>query len=153
MLSINGVQDEGLQQFPFYAARAAQEELVGRSSVEHLIVRSAQWFEFGMNPAAVTEEQDRVRAQDWAIQPLAAASVASFLVEAAQGRHGAGMVTLAGPDRMRLPELTERTLRARGDRRPVHAEDPVFPGLGDGTLHAPSDARILGPGLAQWLEG
>ncbi|MCA1169292.1 NAD(P)H-binding protein [Rothia kristinae] len=153
MLSINGVQDEGLQQFPFYAARAAQEELVGRSSVEHLIVRSAQWFEFGMNPAAVTEEQDRVRAQDWAIQPLAAASVASFLVEAAQGQHGAGMVTLAGPDRMRLPELTERTLRARGDRRPVHAEDPVLPGLGDGTLHAPSDARILGPGLAQWLEG
>ncbi|KTR38287.1 hypothetical protein RSA5_05210, partial [Rothia kristinae] len=55
------------------------EGLVGRSPVEHLIVRSAQWFEFGMNPAAVTEEQDRVRAQDWAIQPLAAASVASFL--------------------------------------------------------------------------
>lgn len=151
MLSINGVQDPGLQQFPFYAARAAQEQEVAESGLEHVVLRSAQWFEFGLNPAAVTEHDDEVLAQDWAIQPLAAASVARFLVEAARGEHGQGVVTIAGPERMRLPELTERTLRARKDTRPVRTVDAVLPGLADDTLYAPEDATILGPDLDQWL--
>ncbi|WP_129358699.1 SDR family oxidoreductase [Rothia uropygioeca] len=151
MLSINGVQDEGLRQFPFYDARARQEEAVAESGLVHTIVRSSQWFEFALNPAAIVEEEDAVVAQNWYIQPAAARSVARYLVRAALGEHGEGVVTVCGPDALRLPELTEAVLRHRGDNRPVNVEEPPLPGLGDGKLLAPADSDIVTPSLDEWL--
>lgn len=151
MLSINGVQDEGLRAFPFYAARFAQEQAVADASIPHTVVRSAQWFEFALNPAAATEHPDAVEVQDWAIQPLAAKTVGEFLVAAALGEHGDGVVTIAGRERFRLPELTARVLAHRGDERPVRTVDAPLPGLADGSLYAPEDALLLGPSLQEWL--
>ncbi|MDN5605240.1 MAG: NAD(P)H-binding protein [Kocuria sp.] len=152
MLSINGVQDEGLRQFPFYDARSRQEEVVADSGLAHTIVRSSQWFEFALNPAAVVEEDDVVRAQNWQIQPAAALSVARYVVRAAAGEHGDGVVTVCGPDRMRLPELTEAVLRHRGDERPVTIESAPLPGMDNGSLLAPADADLVGPALGEWLD-
>lgn len=152
LLSINGVEKENLQEFPFYAARFQQEQAVAEAPVPHTVVRSAQWFEFALNPAGTTQQEDVVQAQDWAIQPLPAAEVARFLVEAAEGQHGEGVVTVAGPERMRLPQLTEKTLRAQGDARPVEVVEAPLPALADGSLYAPQDAVLLGPPLEQWLQ-
>ena len=151
MLSINGVQDKGLQQFPFYDARAKQEKLVADSGLTTTIVRSSQWFEFALNPAAVTENDENVVVQDWNIQPAAASSIARYLVEAALGEHGDGVVTVCGPDAMRLPALTEAVLAHRDDARPVDIQDPPLAGLGDGTLLAPEGSDLVGPTLDQWL--
>lgn len=152
MLSINGVQDAGLQNFPFYDARARQEKLVLDSRLTSTIVRSSQWFEFALNPAAVSVADHEVTSQDWYIQPAAAASVARYLVEAALGEHGDGVVTVCGPDAMRLPALTEAVLAHRDDARPVEIQEPPLVGLGDGTLLAPAGADLVGPTLDQWLD-
>ncbi len=151
MLSINGVEKENLQEFPFYKARFEQEGVITQNAKAPVIVRSAQWFEFVLNPAGTEEAGDEVRVQDWDIQPVAAQSVARFLVEAAEGQHGEGVVTVAGAVRITLPQLTEKVLSAQGDSRKVVTVEPVLEGLGDGSLHAPEDAIILAPTIDQWV--
>ncbi|MDO4917131.1 MAG: NAD(P)H-binding protein [Rothia sp. (in: high G+C Gram-positive bacteria)] len=152
MLSINGVEKPELQEFPFYKARFEQEELVRNADFSTTVVRSAQWFEFALNPAASEVTDSEVKAQNWAIQPAAMDSVAQFLVEAAEGRHGEGTVVVAGSERLTLPELTERYLSATDDSREVTTVDAVLPALADGSLHAPDDAVILEPSLDEWLK-
>lgn len=115
------------------------------------MVRSAQWFEFVLNPAGTEEADHEVRVQNWDIQPVATRSVARFLVEAAEGEHGEGVVTVAGAERITLPQLTEKVLAVRDDSRKVVTVDPALEGLGDGSLHAPADAVILEPNIEQWV--
>lgn len=90
MLSINGVEKPQLQEFPFYKVRFEQEGIFADSSVESVVVRSVQWFEFALNPAGSEVTNAEIKAQNWAIQPAAMDSVATFLVEAAEGKHGSG---------------------------------------------------------------
>lgn len=152
MLSINGVEKPELQDFPFYKARFEQEELVHQAKLDTNVVRSVQWFEFVLNPAASEVTDAEVKAQNWAIQPAAMDAVAGFLVEVAEGRHGNGLITVAGGERLTLPELTERYLEATGDSRKVSTVEALLPALADGSLHAPGDAIILDPTLEQWLK-
>ena len=151
MLSINGVEKPQLQEFPFYETRFEQEELVLKANHNNVVVRSVQWFEFALNPAGCEESASEVKVQNWDIQPAAMDSVAQFMVEAAEGKHGEGLLTVAGGDRLSLPELTQRVMDSRGDTRTVVTVDPVLPALGDGSLHAPGNAHILKPTLQQWL--
>lgn len=151
MLSINGVEKENLQEFPFYKARFKQEGVITKNAKLPVVVRSAQWFEFVLNPAGTEEADHEVRVQNWDIQPVATRSVARFLVEAAEGEHGEGVVTVAGAERITLPQLTEKVLAARDDSRKVVTVDPALEGLGDGSLHAPADAVILEPNIEQWV--
>ena len=59
MLSIYGVQDARLRQYPFYNARYEQELVTLAApndyGVEGVVVRSVQWFEFALNPAGAKE--------------------------------------------------------------------------------------------------
>ncbi|MDN6738218.1 hypothetical protein [Corynebacterium sp.] len=57
-----------------------------------MIARSAQWMEFALNPAAVEERED---------ESVAAAEPANRMT--------------AGPEPLRLPELTRLVRTARGD--------------------------------------
>lgn len=152
MLSINGVEKPQLQEFPFYKARFEQEQLVEQAELETVIVRSVQWYEFVLNPAGSEVSDDEVKAQNWAIQPAPMDAVATFLVEAAEGKHGKGLITVAGGERLTLPELTQRYLEATGDSRKVITVDAVLPALADGSLYAPGDALILEPTLEEWLQ-
>lgn len=152
MLSINGVEKPQLQEFPFYKARFEQEQLVQKAELESVVVRSVQWFEFVLNPAGSEVSDDEVKAQNWAIQPAPMGAVADFLVEAAEGKHGEGLITVAGGERLTLPELTERYLAATNDSRKVTTVDAVLPALADGSLYAPVDAIILEPTLEEWLK-
>lgn len=60
---------------------------------------------------------------------------------------------LAGPETIRLPELTRKLLAARGDPRRVRDVSPPLGGLAEGVLRAPPEAEILGPDIATWLSG
>lgn len=150
LLSIINIDDPGLGEFDYYRAKLDQEAVAREAAVPSVVVRSAQWFDFAVNPAAVTVHEDRVEAQDWSIQPIALTAVARELVDAATS-DGAGDVSVAGPEPMRLPELTRRYLVARGDDRPVTPTPPSLPAFGEGALLARPDARLLGPTLAEWL--
>ncbi|GAA1490568.1 SDR family oxidoreductase [Brachybacterium sacelli] len=150
-LSINGVDSPVFDDFPYYVAKRAQDDIVANSNVPSTVVKSSQWHEFATNPSAVTFEDEEVRVEDWLIQPVAADTVAEALVEAALGRPGAGPRTIAGPETIRLPELTTKLLSRLGGPRPVRTTAPALPALSEGALLAPDHAAILGPDIDTWL--
>lgn len=149
-LSICNIGDECFDEFDYYVAKREQEDVYTASPLATSIVRSAQWMEFANNPAAVQFSDREVVVSDWLIQPIAVSEVAGELVRTAEGYPS--NYDVAGPEQIRLPELTERLLRARGDERPVRSEEPPIPQLATGVLLAPKGAKILGPTPSQWLD-
>ncbi|WP_144792945.1 SDR family oxidoreductase [Kocuria palustris] len=147
-LSIAGIHDAGLDDFEYYVAQRAREEALAAAEVPHTLIRSAQWMEFALNPNAVTESEQEARVEDWLIQPIAEAEVGSALVCAAA--EDPADRTVAGPEQVRLPELTRALLEARGDGRQVVTVPASLPAFGDGTLLAPGEAELRGPTVAQW---
>jgi uncharacterized protein YbjT (DUF2867 family) len=150
-LSICGIEKPVFDEFPYYLAKRAQEEIVSEAALRSTTVKSSQWHEFATNPAAVTFHDDYVEVEDWLIQPVAADAGADVLVEAAIGPAQARTRTITGPEAIRLPELTTRLLERRGDRRAVRAIAPALAELAEGVLLAPEDAEIIGPDVETWL--
>lgn len=151
-LSISGIENPVFENFSYYLAKRAQEELIANSSVPSTIVKSTQWFEFATNPAAVTFYDDEVRVADWLIQPVAVDTVAGVMVEEALSQICTSTTkTIAGPEVIRLPDLTTKLLKRLGDPRPVRVTPPSLPALSEGVLLAPNHATILGPNLNTWL--
>ncbi|MDF0586073.1 NAD(P)H-binding protein [Tsukamurella sp. 8F] len=148
-LSIEGIDLPDFDGFAYYLAKREQERIIRESGVSSTIVRSAQWFEFATNPAAVSFTDDRVTVQDWLVQPIAAETVARVLVDEC-GTRGAAR-SIAGPEAIALPELTARVLAAHGDERPVESVPAALPGLSRGILLARDGAELLGPDLDAWL--
>jgi len=149
VLSIINVDDPGFDGFDYYVAKREQERAAREAFDGTVVVRSAQWFEFATNPAAVTVQEDRVEAENWLVQPLAVAAVGEVLADTAVAADG-GDVTVAGPRPLRLPELTAAYLGAVADPRPVETVDPAVPALGEGAL-LPGEAEYAGPSLEEWL--
>jgi uncharacterized protein YbjT (DUF2867 family) len=151
-LSISGVENPMFDDFPYYVAKRAQEQIVASSTLASIIVKSTQWYEFATNPAAVTFGDDAVQVADWLIQPIAVDTVADVLIEAALDSDHATNRVITGPQTMRLPDLTTRLLRRRGDPRPIRVTPPQLSALAQGVLLAPEDAEVLGPDIDTWLE-
>lgn len=148
-LSITNIDKPEVAKFDYYRAKALQEEVLAEGSVPCSIVRSAQWMEFALNPAAAEEHVDEVLVADWYIQPIAVDDVAKALVEVATG--APGNRTIAGPEPIRLPDLARLVLDSRGDSREVKATRPPLASLSDGSLLAPADAELLGPAPRAWV--
>ena len=149
-LSICNIDHPAFDDFDYYLAKRAQEKVLEDSSLPHSIVRSAQWMEFALNPAAVTQTETNVKVHNWLIQPIAVETVAKVLVQTAAERPRNRQI--AGPEQIWLPELTQTYLHAIGDRREVSVVDPVLDALAEGVLRAPKNAELLGPTVAQWAE-
>src|SRR5699024_8552399 len=141
-LSIINIDKPEVAKFDYYRAKALQEEVLAEGGLPCSIVRSAQWMEFALNPAAVEERVDEVLVADWYIQPIAVDDVAKVLVEVATGAPGTR--TIAGPEPIRLPDLARLLLDTRGDSREVKATRPPMAPLSDGSSLAPGDAELLG---------
>jgi uncharacterized protein YbjT (DUF2867 family) len=137
--------------FPYYVGKRIQAEIVRDSGTPSTAVRSTQWHEFAINPAAVTFEKDNVSVQDWLIQPIAVDTVADVLVQAATNSTSAPR-TITGPEVIRLPQLTTELLARSGDTRPVRVTEPPLAALAEGALLAPADAAVIGPDVASWLD-
>lgn len=152
LLSIVGIEEPVFDAAEYYVAKRDQEAVVRAAGLDATVVKTTQWFEFATNPAAVAMGDDAVEVQDWLVQPVAVDAVAQVLVREALTPSGDEVVVLAGPARVRLPELTERFLRASGDARPVRTVESPLPELAQGVLLAPAGATILEPDLEGWLE-
>ncbi len=150
-LSIAGIEDPVFDRFEYYLAKREQEEIAGGGGVDVTFVKTTQWYEFAANPAAVSFHDDRVEVQDWLVQPVSADAVADVLVREVLEPSGRGLVLIAGPDQIHLPELARRRLEVLGDRRPVQATEPYLPELSQGVLRAPAEAEIVGPNTEEWL--
>lgn len=147
-VSICNIDQPAFDDYPYFLAKRAQEEVVRGSGISSSIVRSAQWHEYAMNPGSVTEHADRVEAEDWLIQPIAAASLAKVLVATARDRQPWWEV--AGPSPVRLPALTALYLDAIGDSRRVVPVPAALPELAEGILLAPEAAELHGPEASEW---
>ncbi|MEV3861466.1 NAD(P)H-binding protein [Streptomyces sp. NPDC050095] len=155
LVSICTVEDPVFDEFPYYVAKREQEKAVLGSGLRATVVKTTQWHEFAENPGAVAFADDSVTVGDWLVQPVAADAVAGAVAELAldldPDRAAPERVELSGPEPIRLPELTQRLLTARGDTRPVKTTPPTLPELADGLLLAPEGARIIGPTVTEWL--
>lgn len=87
--------------------------------------------------------------QDWLIQPIAMTEVATVIADVVDGQPGNRAV--AGPEQIRLPELTRRLLAAPGDEREVTVVDAVLPYYSDGSLLVPEDAELVRPTPKKWI--
>lgn len=148
-LSITNLDNPKVAEFEYYQGKLAQEDVLNNAEIATSVVHSAQWMEFALNPVVVEESDDEVKVQDWLIQPVAIADVAKVVAEVAAGAPGDR--TVAGPESIRLPDLTRGLLAAKGDERKVTVVDAALPSFADGSLLAPDDAKLVGPTPEKWI--
>lgn len=148
--TIAGIEDPVFDEFPYFVAKRAAEEVVLGGLVPATIVKSTQWHEVATNPKAVNLCDGEVVAQDWLIQPVAADTVADVLVEAALSQTRTPR-TITGPEAIRLPELVSKLLASQGDDRRVCVAEPALAAFSRGALLAPDHAVVLGPDIDTWL--
>ncbi|WP_406816685.1 SDR family oxidoreductase [Mycobacterium sp. M23085] len=149
--TIAGIEDPAFDGLPYYEAKREAKEILLDGPVPTTIVKSTQWYESATNHAAVTCKPNEVIVEDWLIQPIAADTVADVLVESALGQTHAPR-TIAGPDAIRLPDLTSKLLAQQGDSRQVRTVEPAVAALGAGALLASGRAVVVGPDVDTWLQ-
>lgn len=118
-LSVVGTDRLARSEGGYFAAKAAQDELVRTSVRPHTIVHATQFFEYLPLIADAATDRDVVRLARAFIQPMAADDVATAVASVAEGAPRNTTVEFAGPQRFRLDELVNAHLRARADTRPV----------------------------------
>jgi uncharacterized protein YbjT (DUF2867 family) len=106
----------------YLRAKVAQENLIKQSGQPYAIVRSTQFFEFvsGITDAGTLD--DGVHVTDSLFQPIAADDVVALLADITVDPEVVGVVEIGGPEAIPLDELARRSLRHRGDPRPVHTD-------------------------------
>lgn len=155
----------GLERLPgngYFRAKLAQEALIRASGIAYTIVRSTQFFEFIGAIAEYGAESgpagNGVRVSPALLQPIASDDVALAMAEATlaatRATAAGGMVEIAGPEKIALPELVRQLFAVNGDSRPVRA-DPEASYFGDKlddhSLTAGSNARLGAIHFKQWL--
>jgi uncharacterized protein YbjT (DUF2867 family) len=123
-LSVVGTDRLARTEGGYFAAKAAQEQLVRRSGRPYTIVHATQFFEFLASIADAATRSGTVRLSNALVQPIAADDVAEAVASAATAAPIGATVEFAGPDRFRLGELVRRDLLHRGDPRDV-VDDPL----------------------------
>jgi uncharacterized protein YbjT (DUF2867 family) len=150
-LSVVGTQR--LSESGYFRAKVAQEEMIKESSIPYSILHVTQFFEFIRSIADSATEGDTVRVPPVLVQPIAAEDVAEALCRVVLASPVNGTLEVGGPQRFRLDELIEDTLRASNDPRTVIADSrALYFGveLGERTLLPDGDARIASTAFHQW---
>jgi uncharacterized protein YbjT (DUF2867 family) len=138
----------------YMRAKLAQEELIKESGRPYTIVRSTQFFEFLRAIADSATEGDTVRVPSADLQPIAAKDVAAAVTEVAVSEPVNGVIEIAGPEKIKFPELIRRVLDADNDPRKVVGEEHArYFGteLTDTSITAGPDARLGKTNFAEWL--
>lgn len=151
ILSIVGI--ERIPGNPYYRAKLAQEETAQAGTVPLTILRATQFFEFARG-LADRQGGDPIRASTAILQPVAVADVVAELVALATAERAAGLIELAGPERITLDEFLRRALRALGDPRTVVTDETaellrIGPAR-DALAPVGDAARIAPTTLAAW---
>jgi uncharacterized protein YbjT (DUF2867 family) len=138
----------------YMRAKIAQEELIEGAGQPHTIVRSTQFMEFMRAAADSATDGDTVHVPDANLQPIAAEDVAAAVTEVAVSDPVNGIIEIAGPEKIKFPELIRRVLAADNDPRKVVGDEHArYFGteLTDTSITAGPDARLGTTTFAQWL--
>ena len=141
------------QHIPYYAAKAAQEELIRGGGIPYSLVHATQFFDFFGTIADVATDGDTVALPGGLVQPIAREDVAAAVAHTAEGP-AAGDIEIAGPERFRLDEFVRRGLHSRGDHRTVVRDEEAtyFGGrIAAETLIPVEGARIFKTRFDDWL--
>lgn len=153
-VALSVVGTERLSASGYFRAKAAQEQLIRKSSIPYSIVHATQFFEFVRKIAAAATDGDSVRLAPVLIQPMAADDVATAVGRIAVGAPVNGVVEVAGPEAFRLDELVREGLSARQDPREVVADRRAryFGAILDERTLMPADGARLGEmRFQEWL--
>ena len=138
----------------YMRAKVAQENLIEGAGQPYTIVRSTQFMEFLRALADAATDGEVVRVPDANLQPIASADVAAAVTDAALSDPVNGIIEIAGPEKIKFPELIRRVLAADNDPRTV-VGDPraIYFGteLTDDSITAGPDAHLGQTTFAQWL--
>jgi uncharacterized protein YbjT (DUF2867 family) len=126
----------------YLRAKAAQEDLIGRSGIPYSIVHATQFFEFTRAIADASMIDGKLHLAPVHYQPIASDDVASAVGRAAIGVPLNGTTEIGGPERVRMDQFIPAALAQSGDPRDVvvdeHAtyfgtelaDDSLVPGVG-----------------------
>ncbi|MFL6100517.1 MAG: SDR family oxidoreductase [Actinomycetales bacterium] len=138
----------------YMRAKIAQEELIEGAGQPYTIVRSTQFFEFMRATADAATDGSTVRVPTAELQPIAAEDVAAAVTDAALSDPVNGVLEIAGPERIRFPDLMRAVLAADNDSRTVAGDEHArYFGteLTDDSITAGPEARLGATTFATWL--
>jgi uncharacterized protein YbjT (DUF2867 family) len=138
----------------YMRAKVAQEELIRGSGLPYTIVRSTQFFEFMRATADAATDGGIVRVPSANLQPIAAKDVAAAVAEVAVSDPVNGVIEIAGPEKIKFPELIRAVLAADNDSREVVGDEHArYFGteLTDTSITAGPDAHLGKTSFAEWL--
>ena len=154
-LSVVGTDRLARTEHGYFAAKAAQEQLIRQSGHYYTIVHATQFFEFVLSIADAATGRNTLRLSNALIQPIAADDVAVAVAATAVGPPVNGVIEFAGPEQFRLEEIVRRKLRMRRGSREL-VRDPLARYFGtdleERELLPGPDATIAPTRYDEWLE-
>ena len=138
----------------YMRAKIAQEELIEAAGQPYTIVRSTQFFEFLRATADSATDGNTVLVPTADLQPIAAEDVAAAVTDVAVADPVNGVIEIAGPERIKFPDLIRAVLTADNDPRTVVGEQHArYFGteLTDASITAGPDAHLGATTFAAWL--
>ena len=129
----------------YLRAKAAQEDLIGRSGVPYSIVRATQFFEFTKAIADASMIDGKLHLAPVHYQPIASDDVASAVTRAATGAPQNRITEIGGPERVRMDQFIPAALAESGDERDVVVDEhATYFGteLADDSLVPDADAEL-----------
>lgn len=153
-VALSVVGTERLQESGYFRGKLAQEALIKASPVPYTILRSTQFFEFVDRIAQDGTVEQTVHVAPVLIQPIAADDVAGALASIAVSPPVNGIVEVAGPERIGLPDWISGYLARTSDPRQVVADsDARYFGalLSSHTLVPEGHARLGATSFDTWF--
>jgi uncharacterized protein YbjT (DUF2867 family) len=154
-LSVVGTDRLARTEGGYFAAKAAQEQLIRRSGQQYTIVHATQFFEFIPSIADAATSHNTVRLSHALIQPMAAEDVVGAVAATVAGSPVNRVIEFAGPEQFRLEEIVRRELRIRSDSRAV-VHDPLARYFGtdldERELLPGPEATITPTRFDEWLD-
>ena len=156
-VALSVVGTERLAESGYFRGKIAQEALIRASGLPYTIVHSTQFFEFLGGIAASGADganNDTIALSPANIQAISSDDVALAMADYTLGAPQNGVVEIAGPERVRLADLVQHYLQAKGDPRKVVADDQAryFGALLDADTLVPGpNARLGTVKVDDWL--
>lgn len=153
-IALSVVGTDKLVESGYFRGKIAQEKLIRAASIPYTIVHSTQFMEFLGGIAQSGTEGQTVRLSPAFVQPISSDDVAAAMADYTLGAPVNGTVEIAGPEKVRLPDLVQRFLTASNDPRKVVA-DPQARYFGaelkDDTLVPVGKARLGTVRFEDWF--
>jgi uncharacterized protein YbjT (DUF2867 family) len=155
-VALSVVGTDRLASSGYFRAKLAQEGLIRASGQPYTIVRATQFFEFLGAIAQSNDDGQAVRVPAAFMQPISASDVAAAVARHALQAPTNGVVDIAGPEKLRMPELLQRYQAAASNPRPIVTDSQATyfgAPLEEDSLVPVGGTPWLGPTtLARWLE-